>query len=164
MGDVCWTITSLVPYHSSVTASTGIGRCLLDYHLSCTISLICHSINRDWEMSVGLSPLLYHITHLSQHQQGFNKNGVKVRWKRGFRLGEVCWAKVILCICHNRNRQGLRGLWKFGKDGIHFSRPWKSVKTEWGLWKFVNFVVFRALGKNCQLISRKLHSPRLNSS
>ena len=35
---------------------------------------------------------------------------------------------------------------------------------EWGLRKFVNFVVFRALGKNYQLISQKLHFPRLNSS
>ena len=53
---------------------------------------------------------------------------------------------------------------KFGKNGISFSRPWKCVKTEWGLWKFVNFVVFRALGKNYQLISQKLHFPRPNSS
>ena len=28
-------------------------------------------------------------------------------------------------------------LW-FGENGISFSRPWKSVKTEWCLWKFVN--------------------------
>ena len=54
--------------------------------------------------------------------------------------------------------------WKFGKNGISFSRPWKSMKTEWGLWKFVNFVVFRALGKNYQLIRQKLHFPRPNSS
>ena len=40
----------------------------------------------------------------------------------------------------------------------------ESLKTEWGLWKFVNFVVFRALGKICQVISHKLHFPRLNSS
>ena len=33
-----------------------------------------------------------------------------------------------------------------------------------GVWKFVNFVVFRALGKNYQLSSQKLHFPRLNSS
>ena len=55
------------------------------------------------------------------------------------------------------------GLGKFGENGISFSRPWKSVKTEWGLWKFVNFVVFRALGKNDQLISQKQHFPRPNS-
>ena len=30
------------------------------------------------------------------------------------------------------------GLWKFGENGISFSKPWKSVKTEWCLWKFVN--------------------------
>ena len=28
----------------------------------------------------------------------------------------------------------------------------------------MNFVVFRALGKNCQLISQKLHFPRSNGS
>ena len=55
-------------------------------------------------------------------------------------------------------------LWKFGENEISFSRPWKSVKTLWGLWKFVNFVVFRALGENYQLISQKLHFPRPNSS
>ena len=52
----------------------------------------------------------------------------------------------------------------FVKNGISFSRPWKFVKIEGGLWRFVNFVVFRALGKNYQLISRKLHFPRPNSS
>ena len=64
----------------------------------------------------------------------------------------------------NRVRTVFEGLWKFRKNGISFSRPWKSVKTEWGLWKFVNFVVFRALGKNYQLISQKLHFPRPNGS
>ena len=59
--------------------------------------------------------------------------------------------------------QGAQGLWKRGENGMSFSRPWKSVKTEWGLWKFVNFV-FRALGKNCQFIGQKLHSLRPNSS
>ena len=52
-------------------------------------------------------------------------------------------------------KQGSHSLWrslKFRENGISFSRPWKSVKTEWGLWKFVNFVVFRALGKKYQLI------------
>ena len=28
-------------------------------------------------------------------------------------------------------------LW-FGENAISFPRPWKSVKTEWCLWKFVN--------------------------
>ena len=51
--------------------------------------------------------------------------------------------------------------WKFVENGISFSRPWKSVKTEWGLWKFV---VLRALGKNSQCVSQKLHFPRPNSS
>ena len=46
------------------------------------------------------------------------------------------------------------GLWKFGKNGISFSRPWKSVKTVWSLWRFVNFVVFRALGKTISLLVR----------
>ena len=31
-------------------------------------------------------------------------------------------------------QQGLHSLWKFRKNGIRFSRPRKSVKTEWGLW------------------------------
>lgn len=39
-------------------------------------------------------------------------------------------------------------LWKLRENEIRFSRPWKSVKTEWGLWKFV---IFRALGKIYQL-------------
>ena len=52
----------------------------------------------------------------------------------------------------------------FVNNGISFSRPSKSVKIEWGLWRFVNFVVFRAVGKNYQLISQKLHFPRPNSS
>ena len=64
----------------------------------------------------------------------------------------------------DRVRTVFEGLWKFRKNGISFSRPCKSVETEWGLWKFVNFVVFRALGKNYQLISQKLHFPRPNSS
>ena len=53
--------------------------------------------------------------------------------------------------------QGLHSLWNCGKNAIRFSRPW-------GLWKFVNFGVFRALGKNYQPISQKLHFPRLNST
>ena len=32
--------------------------------------------------------------------------------------------------CH---LQGLHGLWKFGGNGMSFSRPSKSLKTEWGL-------------------------------
>ena len=67
-------------------------------------------------------------------------------------------------VSSDRVRTVFEGLWKFRKNGISFSRPWKSVKTEWGLWKFVNFVVFRALGKKFQLISQKLHFPRPNSS
>ena len=63
-----------------------------------------------------------------------------------------------------RVRMVFEGLWKFWKNGIRFSSPWKSVKTEWGLWKVVNFVVFTVLGKNYQLISQKLHFPRPNSS
>ena len=49
--------------------------------------------------------------------------------------------------CLYRVRTVFEGLWKFRKNGISFSTPWKSVKTEWCLWKFVNFVVFGALGK-----------------
>ena len=64
---------------------------------------------------------------------------------------------------HLNNSYRVCSLWSSLKVRISFSRPWKSVKTEWGLWKFVNFVIFRALGKNCQLISRKLHFPRTNS-
>ena len=37
------------------------------------------------------------------------------------------------------------------------------MKTERGLLKFVNFMVFRVVGKNCQFISQKLHFPRPNS-
>ena len=43
------------------------------------------------------------------------------------------------------------------KNGMTFSRPWTSVKV-------CEFVVFRALGKNYQLIGQKLHFPRPNSS
>ena len=57
-------------------------------------------------------------------------------------------------------RMVFEGLWKIGENGICFSRPWKSVKTDWGLWKFV---IFRALEKTYQLISQKLHFPRPNS-
>ena len=64
----------------------------------------------------------------------------------------LCWYITV--------RTVFGGLWKFGANGMIFSRPWKSVKTEWGLWKFV---VFRVLGKNYQLISQKLHFPRPNS-
>ena len=39
---------------------------------------------------------------------------------------------------HDRVRTFFEGLWKFGENGISFSRPWKSVKTEWCLCKFVN--------------------------
>ena len=39
-----------------------------------------------------------------------------------------------------------------GKMGYAF-QGFESVKTEWSLWKFVNFVLFRVLGKNCRLIS-----------
>ena len=46
------------------------------------------------------------------------------------------------------------GNWKMGW-------PFQGIVS---LWKFVNFVVFRALGKNYQLICQKLHFPRLNSS
>ena len=63
-------------------------------------------------------------------------------------------------------KQGSHSLWrslKFRENGISFSRPWKSVKTEWGLWKFVNLWSSEK-GKNCQLSSQKLHFPRLNSS
>ena len=59
--------------------------------------------------------------------------------------------------------QSLKVLESLGKMGYAF-QGLESLKTEWGLWKFVNFVVFRALGKNYQLISQKLHFPRLNSS
>ena len=59
----------------------------------------------------------------------------------------------------------------------HSLWTWRSLKV-WGKWDklfkalkvcenwvgFVNFVVFRALGENYQLISQKLHFPRLNSS
>ena len=43
-----------------------------------------------------------------------------------------------------------------GKNGMSFSRPWERVKTERGLWKFENFVIFRVLGWNYQLIIQKL--------
>ena len=52
---------------------------------------------------------------------------------------------VCVCVCFHavyhceyRVRTVFEGLWKFGENGIRFSRPWKSVKTEWCLWKFVN--------------------------
>ena len=64
----------------------------------------------------------------------------------------------------HRVRAVFEGLGKFGENGISLSRPWKSVKTEWGLWKFVNFVDFRAPGETYQRISQKLHFPRPNSS
>ena len=41
------------------------------------------------------------------------------------------------CLCY-RVCMVFEGLWKFEKNGKSFSRPWKSVKTEWGLCKFVN--------------------------
>ena len=79
-----------------------------------------------------------------------------------------CWIIVssdsLRFLFDCRVRMIFEGLWKFGENGIHFSRPWKFGKTEWGLWKFVSFVVFRALGTNYQLISQKLHFPRPNSS
>ena len=52
-------------------------------------------------------------------------------------------------------------VFKIWGNGICFSRPWKSVKTEWRLWKFV---VFRVLGENYRLLSQKLHFPGLNRS
>ena len=72
----------------------------------------------------------------------------------------------------------VRGNHRLIRDGSpgrppHFSHSsWAlgNWKMRWpfqgivSLWKFVNFVVFRALGKNYQLISQKLHFPRLNSS
>ena len=64
----------------------------------------------------------------------------------GVAVGSPCWTRYVTGV--NRVRTVFEGLWKFGENGIHFSRPWKSVKTEGGLWKFVNFVVFRVLGKN----------------
>ena len=70
----------------------------------------------------------------------------------------------VVFVWPDRVRTVFEGLWKFRKNGISFSRPCKSVKTEWGLWKFVNFVVFRVLEKNCQLVSHKLHFLRQNSS
>ena len=79
-------------------------------------------------------------------------------------LAKVCGDVRVTNLWDYRVHMVFIGLWKFGENGISFSRPWKSVKTEWGLRKFVNFVVFRALGKNFQLISQKLHFPRPNSS
>ena len=40
----------------------------------------------------------------------------------------------------------------------------ESLRNLSGVWKFVDFVVFRALGKNCQLTSQQLPFPRPNSS
>ena len=77
----------------------------------------------------------------------------------------VIWMKVVVfrrssALPHTV----LEHLWKLGRNGICLSRPWKSVKTEWSLWKFVNFAIFRVLGKTYQLICQKLHFPRQNSS
>ena len=51
-----------------------------------------------------------------------------------------------------------------GKMGYAFPGHESLGRLSGGLWKFVNFVVFRSLGKNYQLISQKLHFPRPNSS
>ena len=74
------------------------------------------------------------------------------------KVSETCWRRTLL-------KRSLKVL----QNGIRLSlfqgrESWKSGKTAWGLGKFVNFVVFRVLGKNYQLISQKLHFPRPNSS
>ena len=60
--------------------------------------------------------------------------------------------------------QGSHGLWRSLRVWEKQDRLFEALEVlEWGLWKFVNFVVFRALGKNYQLISQKLHFPRPDS-
>ena len=70
-------------------------------------------------------------------------------------------------VCLEAEITGSHGLWRSLRVGkkyrTGFSRPWKSGKTEWGLWKFVSFVVFWALWKNYQLICQKLHFRRPDS-
>ena len=47
---------------------------------------------------------------------------------------------------------GTNCYYKFGKNGISSSRPLKPVKTEWGLWTFVNFVFQSAREKTISLV------------
>ena len=47
------------------------------------------------------------------------------------------YAVPIMVFSLYRVHTVFEGLWKFGGNGISFSRPWKSVKTKWGLWRFV---------------------------
>ena len=56
--------------------------------------------------------------------------------------------------------RGSHDLWKFQKNEISFSRPWEFVKTERGLLKFVNFVVFRALGKKLSAYKSETAFPK----
>ena len=65
-----------------------------------------------------------------QFSEQENKINAVQRWKRVWHQG----------------LHSLKGFKIWGKE-VCFSRSWKSVKTEWDLWKFVNFVVFRVLGK-----------------
>ena len=63
----------------------------------------------------------------------------------------------------------LRDLFWFSNSAPGFVRSlkvcgkWDNRFKAGGLWKFVNFVVFIALGKSYQLISQKQHFTRLNS-
>ena len=109
-----------------------------------------------WTSEKGCTVLFQHFRSQLELKEGWLLLRDWQPWSGFAELGQC----VIL--------QGSHGLWRSlkvwrEKYGICFSRPWKSGKTEWGLWKFVNFVVFRVLGKNCQLISQKLHLPRLSS-
>ena len=64
-------------------------------------------------------------------------------------------------------RQGSHSLWRSLKVWGKWDDLFKALKVceNWvGSVKVCEFVVFIVLGKNCQLISQKLHFPRTNSS
>ena len=110
-----------------------------------------------------LSAIVSSRVHRSQPSSSVFEHGSAADGKSSD-LDEGCGLQKVFCIVPHRVRTVLEGLWKLGRNGIRLSRPWKSVKTEWSLWKFVNFAIFRVLGKTYQLICQKLHFPRPNSS